>query len=147
MKTRQRRKKILQIIKMQNNTNTEINTEIIKERNNEMKELLIEMEILNSSWTSVSELIHFQSSSIDQASENIEKVVKDTEESKNSLEKSVGYARDRIIMIRDIAIVTGGGVLGLSGFLLGPFIGLGTMAAGLAGGGATVAGLHNSSRA
>jgi len=132
---------------MQNNTNTEINTEIIKERNNEMKELLIEMEILNSSWTSVSELIHFQSSSIDQASENIEKVVKDTEESKNSLEKSVGYARDRIIMIRDIAIVTGGGVLGLSGFLLGPFIGLGTMAAGLAGGGATVAGLHNSSRA
>lgn len=122
--------------------NHQINKGIIRERNNEMKELLIEMELLNSSWSSISELIHFQSFSIDQASENIEEAVKDTEESKNSLAKSANYARDRIIMIRDIAIVTGGGVLGLSGFLLGPFIGLGTMAAGLAGGGATVAGLH-----
>lgn len=118
------------------------NNQMIKERNNEIKDLLTEMEMLNSSWSSISELIHFQGSFLDKASENIVKCEKDTEEIKNSLAKSVDYARDRIVMIRDIAIVTGGGILGLSGFLLGPLIGLGTMAAGLAGGGAAVAGLH-----
>lgn len=115
---------------------------ILKERNEEMKELCLEMESLSESWLAVSNLIHFQGEKLDMIDEEIEKVVENTETAKISLEKSVSHVRDRLIMVRDIAIVTGGGILGVPGFLLGPLVGIGTVVAGIAGGSAAVVGLH-----
>ena len=125
-----------------NNSNDNQNKTILTERNEELKELYLEMENLSQSWSAVSQLIHFQGESLNQIDEEMEKVVENTEKSKISLEKSIGHIRDRLIMVRDIAIVTGGGMLGVPGFLLGPLVGIGTVVAGIAGGSAAVVGLH-----
>jgi hypothetical protein len=58
------------------------------------------------------------------------------------LEKARKYVKDRLIMVRDISIVVGGGILGTGGFLLGPIVGVGTVIAGGVAGGAVVTGLH-----
>lgn len=128
---------------IQGENNQEGNTNLIKERNKEIKELMTEMEILSSSWSSISELIHFQGQSLDILDQEMEKVKENTEKGKISLEKSVDYVSNRLIVVRDVSIVVGTGLLGMTGFLLGPLVGIGTLAAGIAGGSVAVAGLHN----
>jgi archaellum component FlaC len=127
---------------MSSDYNHNQNQIILKERNEELKELYVEMENLSQSWSAVSQLIHFQGESLNEIDEEMEKVVENTEAAKINLEKSVNHIRDRLIMVRDIAIVTGGGMLGITGFLLGPLVGMGTVVAGIAGGSAAVVGLH-----
>jgi len=118
------------------------NDAILKERNEELKELYVEIETLSQSWIGVSELINFQGETLETVNCEMEKIVENTEESKISLEKSIAHVRDRLVMIRDIAIVTSGGIIGVTGFLLGPLVGIGTVVAGIAGGSAAVVGLH-----
>jgi len=126
----------------ENNERNNQNQIILNERNEKLKELYVEMENLSQSWSAVSDLIHFQGESLNEIDGEMEKVVENTEQSKINLEKSVEHIRDRLIMVRDIAIVTGGGMLGITGFLLGPLVGIGTVVAGIAGGSAAVVGLH-----
>jgi hypothetical protein len=120
----------------------EIEYNIIAERNQSVNELHKEMENLSETWNLAARLIMDQGEHLDVAEINVEKSEKNTSESVKLLEKAREHVKDRIIMIRDISIVVGGGILGVSGFLLGPMVGISTVIAGSAAGGAVVTGLH-----
>lgn len=72
----------------------------------------------------------------------IEDSMINTQEGTKSLRKAGEYIKDRAVILRDVALVVGGGVLGTAGFLLGPLVGIGTIVAGVAGGSAAVATIH-----
>lgn len=120
----------------------EIDYHIIAERNQSFHEIAQDMESLAETTEILSKLVYEQGEDLDVAEENIDHAVINTETALNHLERASEYVKDRIIIARDIGIVVGGGLLGAGGFILGPFVGIGTMIAGGAAGGAVVTGLH-----
>lgn len=120
----------------------EVDKNIISERNQSIHEISQEVEELTNTWNLISKLIYDQGENLNVAENHVEMTEINTNEAVNNLKKAGDHMRDRLIVARDISIVIGGGVIGLPGFLLGPFVGIGTVIAGGAAGGAAVAGLH-----
>lgn len=124
----------------------EVDQHIITERNQSIHEISRDMEDLADSWKLVSKLINEQGESLNMCSTNVDHTVVNTTVGLTSLEKAAEYAKNKFIIARDIGIVVGGGLLGAGGFLLGPVVGIGTVIAGGAAGGAVVTGLHKVSK-
>ena len=115
---------------------------ILKETNIDMKEITDDLEHISYIWEQLANYIYDQGITIDQINNDLETVENNVEEGTNQIEKAVMYAKDRLIIVRDISLVVGGGILGGLGFLAGPLVGAGTVLGGAAVGGAAVAKLH-----
>ena len=120
----------------------EVDYHIAVERNQSIHEINRDIEDLAETWTMVSSLVEEQGENINIIENQIQNTVINTEQGVINLERANEYVKDKIIIIRDISIVVGGGILGAGGFLLGPLVGIGTVIAGSAAGGAVVTGLH-----
>jgi outer membrane lipoprotein SlyB len=123
----------------------EINKSITEELNqsrNEIKELEKEITMVAEIFAMIGKLVYTQGEHIDHISNNIETVEKNTAKGIEDLEKATIYNKSKLVIVRDLALVIGGGVVGLGGFFLGPIIGAGTVIAGMGAGGAAVAGIH-----
>ena len=124
----------------------DVDHRIIMERNESIRVLHQDMDIITDTWNYISSMIYDQGEQINIMEEHIEATEINTKSAAVNLEKSFDLIRDRLIIIRDIALIIGGGILGTGGFLLGPIIGVGTAVAGSAAGGAVAAGLHKISK-
>ncbi len=124
----------------------EINHKIALEQNESIHDLEQDMVHLSEMCANLSSMVGEQGETLDIPKNQIEQTLVDTEEGVKHLEKARTYIKSRLVMARDIAIIVGGGILGSAGFLLGPFVGIGTIVAGVAGGGAAVAGIHKVTR-
>ena len=120
----------------------EIDHRIVYERNKSIHEISQDVEHISEIMSDLSLLVQEQGEVIDTMEQQVENSVLATTEGTKSLERAALYIKDRGIILRDIAIVAAGGILGTTGFLLGPIIGVGTIIAGVAGGSAAVAGIH-----
>lgn len=120
----------------------DVNHRIIRERNESLHDLHAEITDISEIWSMLGSMIFEQGKNLDITEKRVEDAAVATEKGNINLEKAAEYVKNRLIIIRDMAIVIGGGVLGTTGFLLGPVIGIGTVFGGAAGGGAVVAGIH-----
>ena len=120
----------------------EVEHRIITERNESIHDLNQDMAILSETWKYLSSMIYDQGEQLDIAHKETEMAKINTSEGVVQLEKAKSLIKDRLIIVRDIALVLGGGILGIGGFFLGPIVGIGTVIAGGAAGGATAAGIH-----
>ena len=123
-----------------------INHNIINERNNSIHDLCNDISDMNESFIMLADMINDQGENLDTASNHIEMSELETTEGVNNLREASEFVKNKLIMIRNISLIVGGGILGASGFLFGPVIGIGTVIAGSAAGGATVAGLNKLSK-
>jgi len=115
---------------------------IAKERDDSLYEIEKDMEGIKEIWKSLSVMVDEQGEEIDEGAKNIDDGVKNTEIATENLEEANNIVVNSLTKIRDVAIVVSGGLLGTIGFLLGPIVGIGTVAAGISAGGATVYGIH-----
>jgi len=115
---------------------------IAKERNESISDLHKDMTTISEISTMLGFMINEQGENLETISTQIEDTVINTEIGKKNLEKAAEYMKDGMVLIRDISIIIGGGVLGTTGFFLGPIVGIGTVVGGVAGGSAVVAGIH-----
>ena len=120
----------------------DVDHQIIVERNESIHDLNQDMAILSETWKYLSSMIYDQGEQLDIVEKDTEKAEINTTEGVVQLEKAKSLVKDRLIMVRDIALVVGGGILGIGGFFLGPIVGISTVIAGGAAGGATAAGIH-----
>ncbi len=123
-----------------------VENNIIAERNDSIHDLHLSIVDMNDSWVMLADMVNDQRENLDIASNNIEISKLETDKGVNNLEEASVFVKDKLIMIRNISLIVGGGILGSSGFLLGPIIGVGTVIAGSAMGGAAVAGLNKLSK-
>lgn len=119
----------------------EIDEKIINETNEQIGEINNDLITISEIWTTLSHMIKSQGDTLNIANNNVEMTDISISDTVIHLTKAKEY-HSFPYLIRDIALVVGGGVLGTVGFLLGPFVGVGTVIAGAAGGGAAVAGIH-----
>ena len=115
---------------------------IIKERNDSIHDIHKSMESISETYMMLGSMVHDQGEDLDIASRHIDESVINTDEGVDNLEKAGVYVKDNLIVVRDMAIVFGGGLVGAAGFFLGPIVGIGTVIGGVASGSALVAGIH-----
>lgn len=127
---------------LNNDTDSDIDEIIIKERNKSILEISQELEHVVDTYNIISTMIDNQKDNININLNKVENIEITINEATIDLEKSVDHDYKRLIMIRDISIVAGGGILGLSGFILGPIIGVGTIVGGMILGGVMVIGIN-----
>ena len=89
----------------------------------------------------LSNMIHEQGESINNVLEMTQNSADNTVSGVNDLKTAKDMTPNNLNVLRNIAIVVGGCVLGSVGFILGPFIGLSTVIAGASLGGATAYGV------
>lgn len=123
----------------------EVDYIIIKELNDSMHNISKSMESIAETYIMLGSMINDQGEDIDIASKHINESTINTDKGLDNLEKAGIYVKSRLIIVRDMAIVIGGGLLGGAGFILGPIVGIGTVIGGVASGGALVAGIHKAS--
>ena len=127
----------------------DINQSIIEELHQseiEMRKLEEDVTIISDIFGMLGKLVYRQGEAIQVVHNQVTNTENNTDQSVVNLEKAAEYAKDKFVIARDIAIVVGGSVLGLGGFFLGPFVGIGTVVAGASAGGAAVAGIHKSQK-
>ena len=122
--------------------NISVDYKIIKERNDSINNIYKDTVEISDISTMLSSMAHDQSDDINIINKQIDNTVIITKEGSDDLGKVVEYMKNKFIIFRDVAIVISGGILGANGFFLGPIVGVGTVVAGVAGGGAAVAGIH-----
>ena len=114
----------------------------IEQRNELIKGIEEEMVTLSEIWGHINQILEIQKDYLDIAHENIKEAEIETELGEENLELSLEKSRfnfkKKLKQIRNISIVVGGGILGLSGFLLGPTVGVSTTIGGILGGSAIV---------
>lgn len=126
----------------ENYSEDEIDHQILRERNEQIRELNEEILHIHEAFATLASMIETQGETLEVSTKNIQTAELETTQATQHLQKAANYQRNTLIMIRDVSLVVGGGVLGTVGFLLGPLVGIGTVIAGAAGGGAVVAGIH-----
>jgi len=120
----------------------DVDIEICHERHNSIIELERDMTDIAVIWSHLSEMIDIQGQDVDTVEKQIETTVKETSEGVSQLEQAAEYLKGKYVIVRDVSLVVGGGILGAAGLFLGPLVGVGTILAGVSAGGATVAGIH-----
>ena len=120
----------------------EIDHKILKERNESIQNLEQDITDISDIWSSLASMVNIQGEEIDMVDHQVEVSVTNTNDGLIQLKKSKNLLKDRLSMVRDVALVIGGGILGTPGFLLGPIIGVGTVIAGASAGGITAFGIH-----
>jgi len=124
----------------------DVDHKIALERHNSLIELEQNINDIGYIQTELAKFVYLQGESIDEVAENIETAERETSEGVTNLEQAAEYVKDKFIILRDISIVTAGGLLGAAGLFAGPLIGAGTIVAGVSAGGAAVAGIHKMSK-
>ena len=120
----------------------DVDHKIALERHNSLLDLKKNIEDITFIQHELSKYVHRHGEKLDKLAQNIDTTEHNTSIAASNIEMAAEYARDKFIIARDVAIVLVGGVLGTVGLLAGPFIGTGTILAGVSAGGATVAGIH-----
>lgn len=120
----------------------DVDQHIMAERTESIHDIQRNMLDLNSTWIFLSSMISDQGENIDIVEQQTVDAEENTTEGVIHLEKAVDLSKDRLIMIRNISLVVGGGILGAGGLFFGPLIGVGTIIAGGAAGGAAATGIN-----
>ena len=107
-----------------------------------MQEITEDLEHIGYIWQKLASYIHDQGKSLESTDQKMETIESNVKEGTDQIEQAVNYAKDKLIIVRDISLVIGGGILGTLGLLGGPIVGAGTVVGGAAVGGAIVAKLH-----
>lgn len=120
----------------------EVDMKIIEERNISFHELYEDLADIDEIFKEISRMVKEQEEPLSESLTNINISEKKINTGVYNLEKGKRFLKEKLIFMRDAAIIVGGGILGLPGFLLGPFVGLGTIVTGASAGIATVYGIH-----
>lgn len=119
---------------------------LINEHNLEMNKLLKDIEDLSESFDIVSRLLNEHSDNIVLADKSIKTVSSNVNIASKELKNTEHITSKGRQIARDIALVVGGSILGLGGFVFGPIIGIGTVISGGAAGVAAVIGIEKISK-
>ncbi len=120
----------------------DIDNQIHYETAMEKNQLYEEISHVTDLFEYFAEILHSQGTNVSQAHTNVENSDNHVETARDNLAISEKYKDNKFLLARDAAIIIGGCVLGMGGFLLGPFVGIGTVAAGASAGSAAVYGIR-----
>lgn len=108
----------------------EVNTNIIKERNEAIKQISNDVGILSEIFQTIQHMIHEQGFELNLVSTNIENTEQQTAEGVKHLENAENLSKETK-SVRDAGIIVSGAALGSVGWIGGPFIGVPTTAVGV----------------
>ena len=120
----------------------EIDMLIMKERNANLYELNQDVEHISDIMITLNSLLQNQGEELDNNYESVNRTNEDVEISTKNLKDTETIHMKNIKMIRDVAIVVGGIVLGGLGFIAGPIVGVATLTTSLCASGGIVYTAH-----
>ena len=109
----------------------ELNASILRERNEEIKQITNDVGILSEIFQTIQHMIHDQGLDVDIASKSIESTEVQTGEAVKHLEKAENHQK-QAKSVRDAGIIVSGAAIGSVGWIGGPIIGVPTTAVGVA---------------
>ena len=115
---------------------------IRRERIGDLRSMYREISEVTEISRHISGMVGHQGEQIEKAYEVVQNTDTNVHEAKEELQQGESLSKNRFKMLRDAAIMIGGGILGLPGLIFGPIVGIGTIAAGASAGGAIVYGIH-----
>jgi hypothetical protein len=110
--------------------NEEVDANIIKERNEEIKQTTKDISILSEIFQTLQHMIHDQGIDLNFASKNIENTEIQTADAVKHLESAEQHQKQTQSM-RDAGIIVSGAAIGSVGWIGGPIIGVPTTAIGV----------------
>ena len=122
--------------------NEAIDRIILNERNESISEIDTCMSEIAEIWEMISNMVGEHGDNLAEVTETVKEIMENTEHGVKNLEGAADYMKDRIRKIRNVIILVAGGILGSPGLLLGPVVGIGTIATGVSAGGLVVYGLR-----
>ena len=109
----------------------EVKANILRERNEEIKQITNDVSILSEIFQTIQHMIHDQGLDLNIVSKSIENTEVQTSEAVNHLEKADNHQK-QTKSVRDAGIIVSGAAIGSVGWIGGPIIGVPTTAAGVA---------------
>ena len=108
-----------------------IDVKIVKERNEQIREIEREISDLSEISLLLSSMLSEQGDQLEVNFQQLENIEEDFEQVEQSLEKSANYMNRMRAFTKDVAIMIGGISLGALGFFGGPLVGMATLISGI----------------